>query len=286
MEPETLPSDLPPRSELPDTEREPGARERNACAAFSRLLRGLCAERSVAILLDDLQWADEDSARYFEAVFGGPEAPPLLFVGAFRRDDASDASFVSRVTAEDGQRRAAERIELEPLPLSDATALAGSLLRAQDIPATTALCRKLASDTHGSPFLLTELVQQLKRPRRSSASPRSSTGAIALASAIRARVDALPASARRLLAVLCVARAPLALRSALSVAGLPQGEHSALALLCTTRLARSRGGRPIETLEPYHEQVRESVLSALSPDERSALAEEIALAVSCGFETF
>jgi AAA ATPase domain len=257
-----------------------------ACTALACLLRGLAARQSVAILLDDLQWADLESARQFERVFGGPGAPALLFVGAFRREEGASNGFVRAVidVNADPERAGAgahtQLIELGPLDSRAATELAFSLLREQGVPATFELCRKLATDTRGIPFLMTELVQQVKRPRRSSAFARSSTGAIALATAIRARVNALPVGARRLLAVLCVANAPLALRPALSAAKLPIDEHVALTLLCRTRLARSRGGRPIETLEPYHERVRESVLQALSPDERRELASEIALAAS------
>lgn len=261
----------------------------NACGAFACLLRGLTARRPVVILLDDLQWADVESARQFERVFGGPAAPALLFVGAFRGEEAVSGGFVGAVLEAAGAGVCvrsgvppAPRIELGPLQLDAAIALSRRLLREQGVPAPLELCRKLATDTRGIPFLMTELVQQVKRPRRSSAFARSSTGAIALASAIRARVAALPAGARRLLAVLCVAKAPLALRPALSVARLPIDEHVALTLLCRTRLARSRGGRPIETLEPYHERVRESVLQALSPGERRELAAEIARAAdSC-----
>jgi hypothetical protein len=258
-----------------------------ACSALSRLLAGLASRRAVVILIDDLQWADLDSALQFERVFSEVDAPGLLFVGTFRRDGEAGEGFVGAALAP--LRRSLTRsesaaadtlIELEPLSPAESTQLAHTLLRAHGLPASLELCRKLASDTRGIPFLLSELVRQLKRPRRSSAFARSSTGAIALAYAIRARVEALPAGARRLLAVLCVAQAPLALKSALSVAKLPFDEHTALTLLCTTRLARSRGGRPIETLEPYHERVRESVLQALSADERTALATEIALAAA------
>jgi hypothetical protein len=246
-----------------------------ACEALGMLLAGLAARRPLAILIDDLQWADRESAAQWQNVFrSGPSAAPL-FIGTYRREEAASSGFVSAVSLKNAGR-AAESLELAPLAAEAAAELARELLRAQDAPATPELCRKLASDTRGNPFLMTELVKQLKRPRRSSAFIRSSTGAIALTTAIRTRVDALPASARRLLAVLCVAHAPLALRAALTAAHLPIDEHAALTLVCSARLARSRGGRPIDTLEPYHERVREAVLQALSPDERRALEAEIA----------
>ncbi len=257
----------------------------SACAALSTLLASLALRQPIAILLDDLQWADDESAKQFERVFGPPATPSLLFVGAFRREEASGttgywsgASDAPPLAADSRTRH----IELEPLSDTAASALAQSLLRAHGLPATPELCRKLARDTHGIPFLMTELVSQLKRPRRSSAFARSSTGAIALASAIRTRIEALPSGARRLLAVLCVAPAPLALRAALSAANLPIDEHAALTLLRSARLARSRGGRPIETLEPYHERVRESVLQVLSGEEQSEIAAEIAAAQGRG----
>jgi serine/threonine protein kinase len=270
-------ADVARASERDEAPRAGPASHDSACAALSCLLRGLAARQPIVILLDDLQWADAESARQFERVFRGPDAPAVLFVGAFRREEGGSGGFVEagESRAEDGFT---QLIELGPLAPDAAITLACTLLREQGVPATFELCRKLATDTWGIPFLMTELVQQVKRPRRSSAFVRSSTGAIALATAIRARVNALPAGARRLLAVLCVANAPLALRPALSAAKLPIDEHIALTLLCRTRLARSRGGRPIETLEPYHECVRESVLLALSPDERRELAAEIALA--------
>jgi eukaryotic-like serine/threonine-protein kinase len=256
----------------------------SACAALSRLLASLARSRPIAILLDDLQWADEESARQFERVFGPPAAPPLLFVGAFRRDESGGVRW--RVAAKGcsdtsprlGGDARTQHIELDPLPEEPAIALAEALLRAHGVPATPELCRKLARDTRGIPFLMTELASQLQRPRRSSSAPRSSTGAIALASAIRRRVEALPAGARRLLAVLCVAPAGIALRTALQAAKLPVDEHAALTVLRGARLARSRGGRPLETLEPYHQRVRESVLQALTQDEQVEIAAQIVAA--------
>jgi predicted Ser/Thr protein kinase len=259
----------------------------SACAALSTLLASLALREPIAILLDDLQWADEESARQFKRVFGPPAAPPLLFVGAFRRDETRGAGWRIGARGESpggadspplASDARTQHIELEPLPDAPASALAESLLRAHGLPCTPELCRKLARDTRGIPFLMTELVSQLQRPRRSSASQRSSTGAIALSSAIRTRVEALPAGARRLLAVLCVAPAAIALRTALYAAKLPIDEHTSLTLLRGARLARSRGGRPIETLEPYHQRVRESVLQVLTQEEQVEIAAEIAAA--------
>ncbi len=255
---------------------EPADGEHAAFVALKRVLAALAAERPLAIAIDDLHWSDPDSASMFSRVFAAVDAPACLFIGAFRGDEARSSGFVAAAAGPSAGRLEPEWIDLGPLSPGAAAELAHRLLRAQDIPAPPELCTKLARDTGGIPFLLTELARQIKRPRRSTATGRSSTGAIALGAAIRARFEALPERTRRLLSVLCVASEPLALRLALAAARLPPDEHVAVAHLSSTHLARSRGGRPIVTLEPYHERVRLAVRRALSPAELATIEAELA----------
>jgi hypothetical protein len=57
----------------------------------------------------------------------------------------------------------------------------------------------------------------------------------------------------------------------------PIDERTSLTFLRGAHLARSHGGRPIETLEPYHEcWCGESVLQVPSQDEQVEIAAEIA----------
>jgi hypothetical protein len=235
--------------------------------ALKQLLSRLAQLRPLAVVIDDLQWGDFDSAQMLGQVFGPPNAPGLLFLGAYRRDEANSSAFLIEAV---GQRDGVAVwpvtiLELGPLSSSSALELAAELLQHEAIQPTFELSNALAHETGGVPFLITELVQHMKRPQGSRIQHFASTGAADLNDVIRDRVRELPHDSRRILEVLCVSGRPLERHVALHAADVSSDDRTAVGILSAARLARARGERPCEMLAPYHDCVREAVVQGLAP---------------------
>jgi hypothetical protein len=133
-----------------------------------------------------------------------------------------------------------------------------SVQRAIDAPG-------LLAEARGHPLFLAELVRHLAN---------RSTGAAgaALDDAIFARVSRFAEPPRELLRVVAAAGTPIARSVAAEVAGLSAAELSEHAeALRTAQLVRISGGRSTDTIEPFHDRVRESIYDRMSARDRTAL---------------
>jgi serine/threonine protein kinase/tetratricopeptide (TPR) repeat protein len=246
--------------EVPD----PQQLRRRAFAALRDLLVRLSDRRPVVIFIDDVQWGDADSAALLADLTAPPDAPPILIVLGYRSDDALEsapsAPLLPLLTG-DAEDASADRrvIAVDALAPTDARALAMVLL-AGGSSGTHDLAAKIAAESGGNPFFLGELVRYVQADLS-----RLSTEGLTLEKVLRQRVGELPDAARSLLEALCVAGRPLRLSVALTAANLGHEEgRQASAVLRVGNLARaaSAGG---ETLEPYHDRIRETVLATLTP---------------------
>ncbi len=238
-----------------------------AFASLKDLLLRITDYHPLVINIDDLQWADMDSARLLSFLIGPPDPPPLLLVGTYRRDEAGNSPFLQHL-ASDGSLNdgAAELRELavDALTEPEAAQLTSALLR--DMPEATALFSSaIAAEAEGVPFFITELVQHLRtRTARPAGGARAQS--LSLDQVILDRIAGMPDDAQRLLQVLSVAAGPIEQGVAIQAAGLPNGDRSAMLALRAARLIRTRGTRQEDTAETYHDRVREAVASNLHPN--------------------
>ena len=237
--------------------------------AVRELLRKLVTGPALVLVIDDLQWADPDSLALLSEVLRPPLDPSILLVMTVRSGSSAGAEQLAA--------RSVRRIPLAKLPASEAEELILQLLEAppgaKRDPALEERVRSIAAESGGHPLFIDELV-------RSGAAGGEGTGRVRLDSAIWRRVSRIDAEARRVLELTAVAGLPLAQSTVGAAAAL---EDAALASLATTlraeRLVRTSGVSRRDTIEPYHDRVRESVLAHLDEGERRTCHARLAAAL-------
>jgi hypothetical protein len=235
-------------------------------AALRELLARLAQRTPLVLVVDDLQWADHDSLLLLGEVLQPPDAPPLVLIATTRDGDATAAARIA------GEVR---RLPIARLPFDEARALAGLLLaRARGGADDHDDAESIAEEARGHPLFIDELV------RHAALSDDARPAELKLDEALVARITRLDEPARRLLELLAVAGGPLDQETAARAAAIDFGELARHAsLLRVANLVRSTGGRATDTLEPYHDRVREAILSHLTVDERRARHERLAVAL-------
>ncbi|HEU5056489.1 MAG TPA: AAA family ATPase [Kofleriaceae bacterium] len=239
---------------------------RRAFGALRAMLSALAAERPVVIFIDDLQWGDADSAALLDAVLEPPEAPGILLLGCYRREERQRSGFLGRVAG-----LTPIEVAVEALPADEALAIARGLLAAR--AGDDQLARALAAESGGNPFFLHELVRFVAVEPGAPAMP-------SLEALIERRVDRLGADGRGLVEAIAVAGRPIEHRVARVAGGISEGEWPALVQRATAaRLLRISGSRNDDLIECYHDRVREAVVDRLAASELARTHRALAVAL-------
>jgi class 3 adenylate cyclase/tetratricopeptide (TPR) repeat protein len=122
--------------------------------ALRRLVLVLAARGPLAVVIEDLHWADASTLQALERLMSTGRGVPLLFVLTTRGVDGAPGPLPS---SKDGMP--AEAIELAPLPRDRLDELVDALLEGEEIPAE--LLRRVVEIAGGNPFFLSELVRSL-----------------------------------------------------------------------------------------------------------------------------
>ncbi|HTM19779.1 MAG TPA: AAA family ATPase, partial [Kofleriaceae bacterium] len=219
-----------------------------AFSALRELLARIGDRRPLIVAVDDLQWADADSVALLGEVLAPPCAPVLLFVAT------------SRTTGD--ALPGAEALPLGPLPAAEAEDLARQLLL-RATGAVQADAAALAGEAHGHPMFIDELVRHVAVEGRAPA-------ALRLDDAIAARVARLEPTAQRVLQVCALYGGPLPQEVIARAAGCELAELArAVRILGVANLARG-GARGRDSMEPYHDRVREAVVAGMPAEARRA----------------
>ncbi|MBK7400473.1 MAG: protein kinase [Myxococcales bacterium] len=254
---------------------DPQELRRRAASALREVLTRIAMRRPLVLFIDDLQWADADSAGLVEELLRPPDPPPLLLVASYRSEDVGSVFVAALRRAQEKGAIETREIEVGTLDPSDARELARTLLG--DTPEREAQAVAIAAESRGSPFFVDVLAQHADT-RRGLAGP--SAAPPRLEEILHEQVRALSEDARRLLEVVAIAATPLS-RAVAGLAAELAGEHEATALaqLRAARLVRSSQVRDEYRLVTYHDRVRESVVARLDAPSRTkihlALAEAL-----------
>lgn len=256
---------------LPEDEpSDPRELRQRGFALLRRLFLGLARRMLPVIHIDDLQWGDLDSAALLAELLRGDDAPPMLVIGSYRTEEVESSAFLRAILKLATARREAlhwREIVVGPLDEPDAARLARARLGDRDD--TGRLSGLIARESRGNPFFVEALARHLQQSDAPGASERPTTDPLAgltVDAVVRARVDSLDHTARRLMHALAVFGRPLDQRVALDAAAVA-GEHSArtIGLLRAEHLLRVRATGENDALEVYHDRIREAVTAGL-PD--------------------
>ena len=230
---------------------------RRAFAAFRDLLGALARRRPVVIHIDDLQWADRDSADVLDDLLRA-SGVPLLIVLSFRSEDVEAVPLLGRLLARtsNGDRRA---LAIGPLAPREAERYARRMLEPRHDASSQA--RILAMESAGNPFLLEMMVRAAMQSAAGDSTPQDLEAMLAV------RLAQMPAGARQLVEVLAVAGQPTVAGVAYRAADLAGDERQLVTSLSLAHLLRASAtsGR----IDLYHDRIREIVLREL-PDHRVA----------------
>lgn len=181
---------------------------RRRARALEALLEAVSRREPLALLVDDLHWADAESRRLLLSLLGILEETPVLVVTT-ARPEAGPAGLSVEGT---------ESLRLEPLSEEGLERLLTSLGALPDRAWAEELPPELHAATEGSPFLVLETIRlaldegwlRLERGTWTCPDWESLQAELVEGRAVARRVEALPEEAARvLLLLLCVAARPV-----------------------------------------------------------------------------
>jgi hypothetical protein len=234
----------------------PAERRARVFGAVRELFVRLCDRHPVVLVIDDLQWADADSLQMLGEILRPPDAPALLLVATMRASVDPAIEEALRAATSRGVRE----IVLTGLSHDDARRLVAELLGPDDVQLGAA---DIVAQTAGHPLFIDELARHVRDLGRRAPGP------VLLEDALWARIERLGPSTRALLDVVSVAGHPLTQSAAARALGAEasdmQDVEKHIAVLRSGNLVRTRGARASDSVETFHDRVREAVLAHLSP---------------------
>jgi len=242
--------------------REPNVMRQNALEGVRDLIVHVARERLVIVFIDDVQWADRDTALMLNELFAGLETAKVLLLMTCRTVGNVDEP-VLPVWEPLARVRQFRDILLPPLEPMAAVALA------QQLVSGVAEAEEIARAADGNPFLIEELA--LRTHQRNTESDL-------WANLVSERMRALSNEALRVLKLTVLMGRPVEENLVWSTVGAATKEHL-LAELRRHALVRTRSHNGNTLLESWHDRVQHAVRDSLPGSEAVAIHAELAFAL-------
>ena len=249
------------------------------------VLRRLAAERSLAVVLDDIHWADASSVELLTRLLPLVHELPLLIVISGRPDRGQAGWLLveaARAALGDGLTEAT----LEPLGLADSRSLVSNLLEVDSLPER--LRDFILSSAEGNPFFVEEVIRMLmdrgwieQRDGRWVGSDTIASAEIppTLEGLLTARIDRLPAPFRRILRVAAVIGRDVPVGLLESVVGERPSVAAALSQAEAAGLVRIGAIDPEPVYRFRHALIQEAAYGSLLKADRRRLHRQVGEAI-------
>ena len=242
---------------------DPRASRREAVPVLRDLLRRIALETPLVVVVDDVQWGDRDSGLLLAQVLDDADPPPMLFILSYRTAGGASSPFLEALGAH--VERATE-IALGPLTSDDARKVAARILGRLG---TDALIDQVAKESGGNAYFVGALASDLRERLARGDAEQASAASVTLEEVVARGISGLAAPSRQMLEILAVAGAPITQSVAQQAAQLSAIEtRDAITELRFRRFARTNGTRSTDSIETYHDRVRETLWAQLDSAQR------------------
>lgn len=243
---------------------------RRAFAVFKQLLRRIAQHRPLVLVIDDMQWGDPDSVELLASLLEPPDASPLLLELIYRAEERAVSPTligVRKLAPPNAVGFASQEIALGPMTAQDSCDLARTMMAGSGpgrgaAPVDEERVQLIAKEAQGSPLFVVELVRY-RGDRVAAGTTSASTRQVSLDYVIGARVAQLSPPALRLLRVIAVAGRPVAQQLAVEAAQLDRDARAILLRMRASHFVRTAGDDDRDTVETFHNRVRELVIRGL-----------------------
>jgi hypothetical protein len=224
-------------------------------------LGDLQASGPVAVVVDDLHWADTQSVQALLFATRRLAFDDVIVLVAYRQDEAAQLGEGWRRLLDANHAVRIRLAGLDPVEIAHLSRLHGISLSAQ-------AARRLTSHTGGSPLHTLALLREVDPALLAAEdgplpAPRSTAGVVG------AELDRCPDDVARLVAATAVLGERAQLTDAVAVAGLTGPHATPLARACAAGLL-TEGPAAAEVSFP-HALIRTAVMSAIGPERRNEL---------------
>ena len=250
--------------EMPD----PFTLRRKAFAALRELLARISDRQPLVLYIDDLQWSDADSTTLLEDLLRPPDSPPLTVAVELSHRRPGGKAVLKTLLEKTGTDNCRE-VYVGALPKSESYEMLDHLLG----PKAAVLAHfadAMVGEARGNPFLLEQLA------RYALTSDQTATTGITLAMMLDARLNHLPKDARAFIDTLAVAGRPINPEVVYQAAQLSGDELQLIGSLRAAQFIRTGNGH---TLELYHDRIRETLATQLSPTKVTQIHKRLAHAI-------
>jgi eukaryotic-like serine/threonine-protein kinase len=234
---------------------DPVVLRQRAFAALRELLTRMAARQPLVVYIDDLHWADADSAVLLEELLRPPQAPPLLTIACFRTEEIASKPFLQTLLERTGSKTGIA-LPLEPMGDDEARSLLACALDV-DAPVSDEELLTIAREAGGNPFLLRQVAAYL-------AAHRTRPHRVTFGEMLDERVRVLPPEAQRFVETLVICGRPMAPELICAACGIARQRQSLVAMLRASHFLRSSGSS--ERVESYHDRIREVLAAQIAPD--------------------
>ncbi|HEX4714610.1 MAG TPA: BTAD domain-containing putative transcriptional regulator [Ktedonobacteraceae bacterium] len=250
----------------------------------------LDTRRPLLLLLDDLQWCDNETLEWVHYLLHFASEAPVLLVGTARSEEISPENPLVTFLSTLQRDGLVTEIALGPLSTAETTALAEQVARKQLDPTTV---QSLYHETEGNPLFVVEMVRARATTEREKPSANNGNqSARSLFPLLTRPASTLPPTVQTILSARLAQLSPAA-RQMANVAAVIGREFAFPVLvrasgesedtvvqgldeLWQRRIVREQGAGTADTYDFSHDKLREQAYSSLSPAHRRLLHRRVA----------